>query len=202
MTISAAGPLLGGPGFDAMNDFARHTGWLHPLARLFADYGVVAFAVCLITGWALARRIADSRVMARALLAGAGVLVAVALNQLLVNAVHEIRPYVQDPGASVLVARSSDPSFPSDHAVMAGAAAAGVWLVSRRLGVVTAVLAVLMAADRVYVGAHYPIDVVAGLAVGAIVAIAVTLAARAPITALVTRLRNSPMRPLLATART
>jgi membrane-associated phospholipid phosphatase len=48
-----------------------------------------------------------------------------------------------------------DPAFPSDHAVMAGAVAAGLWLVSRRLGVLTTVAAVVMAAG--------PADVLAGL---------------------------------------
>jgi len=44
----------------------------------------------------------------------------------------------------VLVARSTDFSFPSDHAVMAGAVAAGVWLVDRRLGLLTTIAALLM----------------------------------------------------------
>lgn len=40
--------------------------------------------------------------------------------------------------------------------MMAGAVAAGVWLVNRRLGVIAAIAAVAMALARVYVGAHYP----------------------------------------------
>jgi undecaprenyl-diphosphatase len=200
MLGTSTGPILGGAGFDTVNRVAKNTGWLHPFATAFANYGVVAFAVCLIAGWALARRAADSRVMARALLAGAGVLAAVAINQVLVKSIAETRPYTTKPAALVLVSRSSDPSFPSDHAVMAGAAAAGVWFVNRRLGLITALLAVLMAADRVYVGAHYPIDVIAGLCVGSLTALLVTLAAQTPITALVARLRTGPIRMLLADA--
>ena len=44
-------------------------------------------------------------------------------------------------------------------AVMAGAVTVGVLLANRRLGLVTAALAVLMAVTRVYVGAHFPLDV-------------------------------------------
>jgi undecaprenyl-diphosphatase len=39
---------------------------------------------------------------------------------------------------------------------MAGAITAGLWLVNRQLGVLSAIAAVAMAAARVYVGAHYP----------------------------------------------
>ena len=46
------------------------------------------------------------------------------------------------------------------------AMAAGLFLVSWRLGAVASVFAVLMAFARVYVGVHFPQDVMAGLAVG------------------------------------
>lgn len=67
----------------------------------------------------------------------------------------------------------------------------------RRLGWITAALALLMAADRVYVGAHWPLDFVAGLCVGAVVAVLVTVAAQTPVAALVQRLTDTPLRPLL-----
>lgn len=45
--------------------------------------------------------------------------------------------------------------MPSNHATMAGAVPIGLLLVSRRLGVVTAAAAVLLAFSRGYVGAHF-----------------------------------------------
>ncbi|WP_225433708.1 phosphatase PAP2 family protein [Mycolicibacterium mucogenicum] len=64
---------------------------------------------------------------------------------------------------------NTDGGFPSIHAVIAAAVAAGLWLTNRYLGVVAAVAAVVMAFARVYVGAHYPSDVLAGLALGVVV---------------------------------
>ncbi len=52
--------------------------------------------------------------------------------------------------------------LPSDHAVMAGAVAAGLLLAHRRLGALAAAAALLMAFARVYIGAHYPWDVLGG----------------------------------------
>ncbi|MCU1624983.1 MAG: Undecaprenyl-diphosphatase [Frankiales bacterium] len=172
--------------FRVVNDFAKDTSWLHGPARLYANDGVVLFGLLLVAGVLLARR-KDLLVMARALLAGAGVLIAVALNQPIVHAVDEPRPYTQLKDVLVLVHRSVDASFPSDHATMAGAAAVGLLFVHRRLGIVATLLAALMAADRVYVGAHFPIDVLAGLAVGGVVALGLQALAR-PLAMLLGRL--------------
>jgi len=73
-------------------------------------------------------------------------------------------------GVHLLVDKTTDFSFPSDHATAAGAVAVGLLLTNRRWGIIAAALAVVMAFTRVYVGAHYPADVLAGLALGGIVA--------------------------------
>jgi membrane-associated phospholipid phosphatase len=71
------------------------------------------------------------------------------------------------PDIVVLAQPSSDPSFPSDYAVLAGAVVAGLSVVSRRLGAVAAVAAAVMAFAGVYIGADFAHDVLAGLALGA-----------------------------------
>jgi membrane-associated phospholipid phosphatase len=184
--------------FLTVNDFARSTGWLQGPVTAYAKYGLLVFAALLVVGWWVARPL-PARVMAAALLAPVSTVLAVAINQPIIKHVAEARPYVVHPGALVLVSKTTDPSFPSDHAAMAGAVAAGLMLVSWRLGLVAAGFAVLMAFARVYVGVHFPQDVVAGLAVGAAVSAVVWLALRVPVTHLVERLRTSRVRPLLAT---
>jgi len=134
--------------FNEVNDLARHTGWLHAPILGYATYGLGVFAVLLMGGWWFARRRSPRRVAA-AVWAGAATLAAVGLNQLLVAYFHEARPYTDLPGAFVLAHRTSDFSFPSDHAVMAGAAAAGLWLVSRKLGAVATAAALALAFSRV-----------------------------------------------------
>lgn len=205
--------------FEAVNSFAGQTGWLHPLMVGYATYGVALFAALLLAGWWLARRAPTApsstapssapsptaltpsgqpaRRMAAALWAPVGMLIALGLNQVLVASVHELRPYTVLPAAEVLVARSADYAFPSDHAVMAGAVAAGVWLVSRRLGYLAAAAALLMGFARVYVGAHWPGDVLVGLVFGAAVVVLGYLLGRTPLTRAVTQLTRTRLRPLL-----
>ena len=155
--------------FQHVNSFARATPWLHAAVRAYAQYGVVLFAALLACSLWVARGRGDVGAVAAALWAPVGMLIAIGLNQPLGNWVGEPRPYTSLRHVEVLVARSSDFSFPSDHAVMAGAVAAGAFLVSRRLGLLAAAAALLMACSRVYVGAHYPGDVAAGLCFGAAV---------------------------------
>lgn len=88
-------------------------------------------------------------------------------------------------GVEVLVQRAADFSFPSDHAVVARAVTAGLVMVNRKVGAVAAVLAVTLCFSRVYVGVHYPGDVLAGAVLEAAVVMAGWTAARAILVPLV-----------------
>lgn len=102
-------------------------------------------------------------------------MIAVGLNEPLAGAFAEGRPHPTRPDLLPLGSRSSDFSFPSNHAVMAGAVAA-----------------VLMAFARVYVGVHYPWDVAAGLVFGALVALLGWTLLRVPLTTVTGWLRDRP----------
>jgi len=70
-----------------------------------------------------------------------------------------------DPEPLLRVAHT--PSFPSGHATTSFACAATLArYVPRRTGIAFYVLAALISWSRVYVGAHYPLDVVAGAMLG------------------------------------
>jgi len=183
--------------FLQVNHVARSTPWLHGAALAYASYGVVLFALLLLGGWWAARRRRDAGAVAAALWAPVGMLLAVALNQPLGAWVAERRPYDVLPHVLVLASRTTDFSFPSDHAVMAGAVAAGLLAADRRWGLVALVAAVLMACTRVYVGAHFPGDVLAGLAFGAAVTLLGLLLVRRPLRLLVVRLEDTRLRVLL-----
>ena len=183
--------------FLHVNSFARSTPWLHGPARGYAGYGVVLFAALLLATWWTARAHRDVRAVAAALWAPVGALLALGLNQPIGRAVAESRPYAVLPHVLVLVPRTSDFSFPSDHAVMSGAVAAGILVANRRWGLVAVVAAVLMCLTRVYVGAHFPGDVMAGLLFGAAVSLAGYLLLRRLLERAVRMVAATPLRPLV-----
>ncbi|CAI9404146.1 phosphatase PAP2 family protein [Nocardioides sp. T2.26MG-1] len=197
---SVVWPQLQVDWFTDVNRFSGETPWLHAPLRLFTEYGVVLFAALLVLSWWLARGERDLSRTAITLWAPVGALLAIGVNQLVAGDVAEPRPYAVLPHVLLLVPRTQDYAFPSDHAVLAGAVAAGVVLAHRRLGLVAVALACLMAFSRVYVGAHFPLDVLAGLAFGAAVVGTTYLLTRPLVRPAVAWLARTPLRPLVTAA--
>ena len=67
-------------------------------------------------------------------------------------------------------------SFPSDHAVLFFAMATGIFLISKRAGIITYLYVFfVICTPRMYLGLHYPTDILAGAAIGIITAIIVSV---------------------------
>jgi len=182
--------------FLSVNDLAVNTPWLNSPMASYAKYGILLFALFIVIGWWIARR-HDDAAMATALLVPVGAVGAVVAQQVVVALVNEPRPYDVYPNILVLVSKTTDPSFPSDHACVVGALAAGLWFVDRRLATVATAAALLMAFARVYAGAHWILDVVVGLVLGACVGLVVILVLRRLASRAVHYLRGTRLRPLV-----
>ncbi len=105
--------------------------------------------------------------------AGVAGLIALALGALCTNVVlkhlfQRPRPWLSVEGLQFLVVENDPNSFPSGHTCAAFAAAAAWWrtLPRRWMGIAGLSAAALMGLSRLYVGVHYPSDVLAGCLVG------------------------------------
>lgn len=74
-----------------------------------------------------------------------------------------------------LVERSATFSFPSGHAAVFFALAVALWFIDRRTGWWFGALALVNGIARVYVGVHWPTDILAGAAIGILSTLAVKL---------------------------
>jgi undecaprenyl-diphosphatase len=108
--------------------------------------------------------------------AAAGVAAAVAVG--LKEAFDRARPPVADPSFVSIVPPPGSDSFPSGHAAEAFAAATVLGALHPRLRVPAFVLAAVVALSRVYLGVHYPADVVVGAALGIVLGAVVVRIAR------------------------
>lgn len=97
---------------------------------------------------------------------------AVIVNLALKKCTARIRPYVVNEALVLLGHMPSDFSFPSGHTGSAFAVATVVFLcgkdgsIPKTYAVLAMVIAVLIAASRLYNAAHYPTDVLVGMLVG------------------------------------
>jgi undecaprenyl-diphosphatase len=83
----------------------------------------------------------------------------------LLNVDH--RPFM-DHTLTQLVTHAPGKSFPSDHTTVTTAIAAGLLFVTpfKKLGLAVLAAAVVIGFARIFVGIHYPADIVGGLATG------------------------------------
>ena len=145
------------PSLDTLLPFV--TRWTH----FHLPLGIAAVALVLLGGW---------RGRSFVLLALVSVLLADAISTHAVKyPVWRPRPCIALEGVQLLVGCVNSPSFPSNHAVNASALATLVGLAARPLLLPALSLAGLVAYSRIYVGVHYPLDVLSGAALGVSVAL-------------------------------
>ena len=76
------------------------------------------------------------------------------------------RPFISFTNCEVMAGRQRSASFPSTHSAGAFAAAFSLGRVFPEVRVTVWILAALVAYSRVYVGVHYPLDVIGGAIIG------------------------------------
>ncbi len=103
-----------------------------------------------------------------------GIMSAVALlgsllinNTIIKNIVQRPRPFRTFTELTILIPTPGEFSFPSGHTASSFAAAAVFYrYLPKKIGIPAIVLAGLIGFSRLYVGVHYPTDVIAGVVMG------------------------------------
>lgn len=109
------------------------------------------------------------------LMVGASLLGSLVFNNMIIkNIVARPRPYRMIETLSILIPEPGEYSFPSGHTSSSFAAGVVLYLMlPKKYGVPAMILAFLLGISRLYVGVHYPTDVLGGMAMGTLIAFAV-----------------------------
>lgn len=84
--------------------------------------------------------------------------------------VHAPRPFIALSNVHPLVIETPYDSFPSGHATAFFALAVAMYMYDKKWGIVFFIIAILVSLSRVVSGVHFPIDILAGAAIGSLVA--------------------------------
>jgi undecaprenyl-diphosphatase len=128
-----------------------------------ALWGFLAAGAFLLTGWRLSHLLVPWA--------------AVALSWILAEGAkylfNRARPFIEDTEVAPLIKTPSSSSFPSGHSATAAAGAITLSAVYPAFAPTLLLSGFLVALSRVYLGVHFPFDVLAGAAIGALTAGAV-----------------------------
>jgi undecaprenyl-diphosphatase len=155
--------------YKAIYDVSLHHHWV---GTLFSDIEKVSIPVMIVITavlWFLSRPGGDRKWK---LACGSG-FAAAALSFAIAFVIHHAydrpRPYeshqIRHPWSS-----TTDATFPSDHTTVSFAIAFAVLTFDVAAGVIFLVIAAIIGIGRLFIGAHYPSDVGAGIAVGLVAA--------------------------------
>ncbi|MFJ8793119.1 phosphatase PAP2 family protein [Streptomyces sp. NPDC102462] len=182
--------------------------WFDRVMEFVGEYGLLLAMVLLVVWcWWSVRRRSDSEEEAASSVAALvwaplAAAVAVLVNVPIRGFVERPRPFLDHQGLEVLVSGKTDYSFVSDHATITMALAVGLFVANRRFGIAGLGLALLEGFCRVYMGVHYPTDVVGGFALGTAVVLLLSPPAMALLTPVARAVGRSPRAGWLIRRRT
>ncbi|MBP2071301.1 undecaprenyl-diphosphatase [Thermoanaerobacterium butyriciformans] len=147
--------------FQFINGFAGHNNIIDKVMIFIALYSPIIYGLLMVIQWFVGgddgKKVSMDEFFAA--------VIALSANFIISRFYFEPRPFVSHK-VNLLIKHPSDASFPSDH--LSGGSAITFTQIrgNKFIGVIMMLLTVLLLIARVYVGVHYPMDVIAGFIIG------------------------------------
>lgn len=153
--------------FRAINNLGKQYSFLNSTMIFLAEYMVYFLGLIIIAYW-FTRSRKNKMMIIQAMVA----FVTAEIIGKLAGKFHlNYQPFAVLPDVNKLVDHAVDNSFPSDHTILFFSICFSFWLVRKKTGWLWLVLAFCVAISRIWVGVHYPFDVVTGALLGSISAL-------------------------------
>ena len=150
--------------FTYFNGFAGSNRALDVTMIFIARWGIFLYLLILGRFWQKTGKAANRR-LKLAVRTGLAAVLALAINQAIGLIYFRPRPFM-DHQVNLLVKRTADASFPSDHTAFAAALTGALSGQGRKTAAFLTVFTVVLGISRVYVGTHYLLDVLGGFCTG------------------------------------
>ncbi len=151
----------------ALNAWAGRSATVDTIGIFMAEDALILFGLLLLAPWLWPGSIDQRRTRQRHVLNAALALSAALLSAHFLGVFfYRARPFV-DHAVTLLIAHPADASFPSDHLAVAGALTIALWPVQGRTRWFWIGLSGSIGLARLFVGVHYPTDILGGFMLGA-----------------------------------
>ena len=155
--------------FFWINGLAGHVLWIDNIIRtLSCDLFLpVAMIIALIAIWFSGRNLTDRVRNQYGVICSLASMGIANLLVFICNAIFpdRLRPFEAFPEkVNLIFYAPTDPSFPSNAAAASFALAIGLWVYNRKLGYILLIPALAISFGRIYMGVHYPLDILGGFA--------------------------------------
>ncbi|WP_088104433.1 phosphatase PAP2 family protein [Halalkalibacter urbisdiaboli] len=146
--------------FRLINDFAGQSSFLDAVFVFGSSYGL-SIMIAIILSLLIRKQTRGKGAFGLLALA-----CALLINRFLKETIERSRPFV-DYDVTLLIERSPSPSFPSDQALICGVFVFLIWTIARKEWFFLALcFGLFVMVSRVFVGHHYPFDIIVGFCIG------------------------------------
>jgi len=163
--------------FKYINNFAGKWIYLDSLAIFCAEYLVYFLVAGAILLFFFIKKQERTRYL---ILAGMSVILSrLVLTELIRLIWYRSRPFLVYP-VHLFIEHSTESSFPSGHTTFLFALATVIYFFNKKSGIAFFILSFLVGLGRVFVGIHYPFDILGGIIIGVLSAIFVKILLKKP----------------------
>ncbi|GED18245.1 undecaprenyl-diphosphatase [Aneurinibacillus migulanus] len=153
--------------FRLINDLGKQYPYLNPVIVFLAEYMLYFLCLSIVVYW-FTRTNKNRMMVIQAVIA---FILAEILGKMAGQFHSHYQPFAVLPHVNQLIEHDIDNSFPSDHTILFFSVCISFWLVRKKGEWLWLMLPLCVAISRIWVGVHYPIDVITGALLGVISAL-------------------------------